>query len=181
LFEGFAIHLNGHRDSPFRKGFKEILSINHSKPSSVNTCGSFTSIFSMSRARRMYLRLNAFSSSFVKLLFPNTLVIVIPRRILLTPTIFATGGTAVICTMGIPIFSMADPIVAPQRLLDPQVDVRTTAWIPLFLSSTAISLPIFAQTCATVAFPEVQKKVGWSFSIFFSFSKSRMTSTGTNR
>jgi hypothetical protein len=45
----------------------------------------------------------------------------------LTPTILATGVTAVIWTMGIPIFSMADAIVAPQRLLDPHVDVRMMA------------------------------------------------------
>lgn len=129
----------------------------------------------------MYLRLKSFSSSFVKLLSPSTFVIVIPRRTLLTPTILATGVTAVIWMMGIPIFSMADAIVAPQRLLDPQVEVRMIAWISLFFNSTAILLPILAQTCATVAFPEVQKKVGWSFFIFPSRSKSFMASTGTNR
>jgi hypothetical protein len=86
-------------------------------------------------------------------------VILSPRRTRLTPTMFATFGIAVIWTTGMPSFSMPMAIVDPQRVLDPQVDVRMAASMPLFFISAPISTPISAQRRATVALPEVEKKL----------------------
>ena len=46
-----------------------------------------------------------------------------PFKIRVTPIIWLMLGTAVMLTTGIPALSMAAAIVAPQRVLDPQVEV----------------------------------------------------------
>jgi hypothetical protein len=52
-------------------------------------------------------------------------------------------GIAVICTTGMPALSISLAIVDPQRVLDPQVDVRMAArMVSLFFISAAISTPI---------------------------------------
>ena len=154
----------------------------YSLPSNVKMVEASTWVWSISKAFRIYLRRKAFSCSLVNTEFPTTQVMLWPCNILLTPTIFATFGTAVIWTTGIPIFSILDAIVAPQRVLEPQVEVRITASMPpLFLISTPISSPISAHLRETVAFPEVEKKVRWSLPTFPSLTNSRIASTGTSR
>ena len=151
-------------------------------PSKVKMVGLLTSVWSISKARNTYFRRKAFSWSLVKTEFPTTQVILCPCKIRLTPTIWATFGTAVIWTTGIPLFSILDAIVAPQRVLEPQVEVRITALIPpRLLISSPISSPISAHLLEMVALPEVEKNDGWSFPIFPSFISSRITSTGTSR
>jgi hypothetical protein len=45
----------------------------------------------------------------------------------LAPALSASTGIAEICATGMPTRSSSLPIVAPQRLQDPQVATRTTA------------------------------------------------------
>lgn len=87
---------------------------------------------------------------------PRTLVTLIPCRIRLTPIILLTEGTAVILTTGSPTPSISDAIVAPQRVLDPQVEVRMTPPTFVLFRSWAISLPILSHTLAVLALPEVE-------------------------
>ncbi len=114
----------------------------------------------MLNARSRYARRKAFSASLPSDGSPTGAVIDLPTRMRLTPIILETSGTAVIWTTGIPDFSISAAIVAPQRVLDPQVEVRMTAPISVFFISHAISAPICAQRLATVAFPEVEKNRG---------------------
>ena len=151
-------------------------------PSNVKIVDLSTSVWRISRALETYFWRNNFSCSFVKTEFPTTQVMLCPCNTLFTPTICATFGTAVICTTGIPIFSILDAIVAPQRVLDPQVEVRMAApTIPPFFITAPISSPISPHRFETVVQPEVEKKSRCNFPIFPSLASSRMISTGTRR
>jgi len=68
----------------------------HSTPSRENICGFWTSVLRISKARKTYFRRSSFSFSGGRFESPRRLVIVCPRNARLIPTIFATGGTAVI-------------------------------------------------------------------------------------
>ncbi len=78
-----------------------------------------------------------------------------PGRILLEPTIWATGVMAQIWTTGIPIFSISFVSVAPQRVLVPQVEVRITPDTPSAFSSWAICRPSPSITSTMLATPVV--------------------------
>ena len=58
------------------------------------------------------------------------------------PTSFATGIIVQICVTGISSFSISLLIAAPQRVLEPQVEVRITPVTPAAFSCSAISLPM---------------------------------------
>ena len=58
------------------------------------------------------------------------------------PTSFATGIMVQICATGISSFSISLLIAAPQRVLEPQVEVRITPVTPAFFSWLAISRPM---------------------------------------
>ena len=124
--------------------------------SSVTTVGPSTSLWRNSKAFKIYLRRNSFSFSGLREGFPTGLGTASPCRIRLTPNICAMLGMAVICTKGKPAFSMLDAIVAPQRVPDPQVEVRMTAPTPpFFFISAAISSPISPHLFETVVQPQV--------------------------
>jgi len=135
-------------------------SLFYSTPSSVNTVPFFPSPLSSSKDLWIYLFLNAFSVEAPSLVLPRTAVTLCPLRILETPIITATEGTAVICTTGMSTLSISWAIVAPQRLLEPQVEVRITASTPSSESFLAIPSPMTWHFLATVALPEVHKYNG---------------------
>ncbi len=67
----------------------------------------------------------------------------IAGTILIAPTVLEIGTMVQIWTVGIPALSISFAIVAPQRVLDPQVEVRMTASTPSSLSFSAMPLAIF--------------------------------------
>ena len=78
-----------------------------------------------------------------------------PLTTRLEPTALATGSTGVICTTGIPVFSISVVIAAPQRVLVPQVEVSSTASTPASLSLAAISRPTRCPFSSGATFPGV--------------------------
>jgi hypothetical protein len=69
------------------------------------------------------------------------------------PTVFTMSDTAAICTVGMPAFSSSFVIVAPQRVLVPQVEVKMAASTPRLSNSTAISLPSLFETLIEAQLP----------------------------
>lgn len=59
------------------------------------------------------------------------------------PTSFATGIIVQICVTGISSFSISLLIAAPQRVLEPQVEVRITPVTPAAFRRWAMSFPMF--------------------------------------
>ena len=100
-------------------------------------------------------RRSLFSSAGARSAFPNGFTIFSPGRILLEPTIWATGIMAQIWAVGIPILSISFVSVAPQRVLVPQVDVKITPETPAALRSLAIFSPSFLITSTMQATPVV--------------------------
>jgi hypothetical protein len=58
------------------------------------------------------------------------------------PTSFATGTIVQICATGISSRSISLLIAAPQRVLDPHVDVKTTPSTPASFNRAAMAWPI---------------------------------------
>ena len=58
------------------------------------------------------------------------------------PTSFATGIIVQVCVTGISSFSISLLIAAPQRVLEPQVEVRMTPVTPAAFKRSAICLPM---------------------------------------
>ena len=58
------------------------------------------------------------------------------------PTSFATGIMVQTCATGISNFSISLLIAAPQRVLDPQVEVRITPVTPAAFNRSAIPCPM---------------------------------------
>ena len=58
------------------------------------------------------------------------------------PTSLATGIIVQICVTGMLSFSISLLIAAPQRVLEPQVEVKITPVTPAVFNRLAISLPI---------------------------------------
>lgn len=58
------------------------------------------------------------------------------------PTSLATGIIVQICATGISSLSISLPIAAPQRVLEPQVEVRITPVTPAAFNWRAISRPM---------------------------------------
>jgi hypothetical protein len=58
------------------------------------------------------------------------------------PTSFATGIIVQICVTGISSFSISLLIAAPQRVLEPHVEVRMTPVTPAALRRAAIPCPM---------------------------------------
>ncbi len=71
------------------------------------------------------------------------------------PTISATGVMVQTWAVGMPTFSISLASADPQRVLVPQVDVRTTPSTPESLSSAAIARPILRAFSTVVATPVV--------------------------
>lgn len=148
----------------------------------VTTVGPSTSCWSRPKALRINLRRSSFSFSSSSDGSPTGFGTARPCTIRLTPTICAMLGMAVIWTTGIPIFSRLDASVAPQRVEEPQVEVRMAPEIvPRRRISSPISSPISPHRLVTVQLPLVEKNVSWSFPTFPSFTSSRSASTGTRR
>lgn len=85
--------------------------------------------------------------------FPTGQVIALPLKILLEPTDFAISVTAQICATGMPALSISLPIVAPQRVLVPHVEVSIAACTPLSSRRAAISSPILLDAETDAQFP----------------------------
>lgn len=58
------------------------------------------------------------------------------------PTSRATGTKVQIWVTGMPSFSISVLIAAPQRVLEPHVEVRMTPWTPAACRRPAISRPM---------------------------------------
>ena len=71
------------------------------------------------------------------------------------PTIMAMGVMVDIWLVGIPALSSSFVINAPQRVLVPQVEVKTTASIPSSLIALAMPSPIVLALTKEVATPAV--------------------------
>lgn len=75
--------------------------------------------------------------------------------ILFAPTVLEIGTMLQMCTTGIPALSISFAIVAPQRVHDPQVELRITAFTPSRIRSSAISCANFLALATEVPFPTV--------------------------
>ena len=89
-----------------------------------------TSCCKVSSARNTNSRRNAFSFSGESSGFPVGLVMPPEAMARSEPTSLATGIIVQICVTGISNFSISLLIAAPQRVLEPQVDVRITPVTP---------------------------------------------------
>ena len=76
---------------------------------------------------------------------------------LFDPTVCATGVKLHNCMTGMPIRSISLAITAPQRVDEPQVDVRITASTPSSRILLAISAPMRLELAADVIRPVVAK------------------------
>jgi hypothetical protein len=79
-----------------------------------------------------------------------------PGIILLDPTIIATCVIAHMCAVGIPRRSSSLAIAAPQRVLLPQVEVRTAPATPLDKSCEAMARPILFAVSKLLTPPDVE-------------------------
>src|SRR5262245_29336256 len=93
-------------------------------------------------ARKTNSRLNSFSLSAGNSGLPVGLVMPPEAMARNEPTSLATGIIVQICVTGISSFSISLLIAAPQRVLEPQVDVRITPLTPAAFSRWAIWRPM---------------------------------------
>ena len=109
-----------------------------------NPCLSYapTSSFSFSRARKIKSRLNSFSFWGGRSGLPVGLTMPPDAMARIDPTSFATGIIVHIWATGIASFSISLLIAAPQRVLEPQVDVKITPVTPAAFNFSAIPCPI---------------------------------------
>ena len=101
-----------------------------------------TSSCNVCRARRISSRRNSFSLSGDKSGLPVGLTMPPEAIARIEPTSFATGIIVQIWVTGISSFSISLLIAAPQRVLEPQVEVRITPVTPAAFSRCAMSLPM---------------------------------------
>jgi len=141
----------------------------------------YTSSCKVCRARRTNSRLNAFSLSGGSSGFPVGLTIPPEAIARSEPTSLATGIIVQICVTGISSFSISLLIAAPQRVLEPQVEVRMTPVTPAVFNRCAISWPMRVALSTAAWAPPVEWTNSWSLANFPSCSNWRMTSNGTRR
>ena len=98
-----------------------------------------TSSCNVCNARRINSRLNALSFSGASSGLPVGLTMPPEAMARSEPTSFATGIIVQICVTGISSFSISLLIAAPQRVLEPQVEVRITPVTPADLRRAAIA------------------------------------------
>ena len=103
---------------------------------------SWTSSFRICKARKTRSRRNSFSFCGVSSGFPVGLTIPPEAMARSEPTSFATGIMVQICTTGICSRSISLLIAAPQRVLEPQVEVRMTPVTPADFNRSAMPWPI---------------------------------------
>ena len=100
---------------------------------------SYTSSCKVCRALRINSRLNALSFSGASSGLPVGLTMPPEAMARSEPTSFATGIIVQICVTGISSFSISLLIAAPQRVLEPHVEVRITPVTPADLRRAAIA------------------------------------------
>ena len=93
-------------------------------------------------ARSISSRRNSFSLSGASSGFPVGLTIPPEAMARSEPTSFATGIIVQICATGISSRSISLLIAAPQRVLEPHVEVRMTPCTPAAFKRAAICLPM---------------------------------------
>ena len=145
------------------------------------TLHSWTSSFKICRARKTRSRRNSFSFSGGKSGFPVGLTIPPEAMARSEPTSFATGIIVQICTTGICSRSISLLIAAPQRVLEPQVEVRMTPVTPADFSRSAMLWPMRVAFSTAAWAPPVAWMDSWSLPMTPCCSKSRITSRGTSR
>jgi hypothetical protein len=145
-----------------------------------NIFDSFRSNIKVSRALSTIARRNVFSVFGSNPGLPTGWTIPAPTTIRIEPIMEATGVIVHTWAVGMPILSNSFVIAAPQRVLDPQVEVKITALTPSALSCSAISFPNFCEFARLAATPAVVMNDLWSRN-FPSRSKSRITSKGMRR
>lgn len=102
----------------------------------------YTSCCNVLNARNTSSRLNCFSFSGGNAGSPVGLVMPPEAMARSEPTSLATGIIVQICVTGISSFSISLLIAAPQRVLEPHVDVRMTPLTPAAFNRSAICRPI---------------------------------------
>jgi hypothetical protein len=110
-----------------------------------NIFDSVTSVANASRAFSIIVQRNAFSVSTSSPGLPTGWTIPAPLMILMEPIIEATGVIVQIWAVGIQHFSNSFVIAAPQRVLEPQVEVKIAPSTPSAVSCFAISIPTFCE------------------------------------
>ena len=115
-----------------------------------------TSSCNVCRARRISSRLNSFSFSGVNSALPVGLTMPPEAIARSEPTSLATGIMVQICVTGISSFSISLLIAAPQRVLDPHVEVRITPMTPAAFRRCAMFLPIVVAFSTAAWAPPVE-------------------------
>ena len=97
------------------------------------------------------------------------------------PTSLATGIIVQICATGICSFSISLLIAAPQRVLEPQVEVKITPCTPAAFRRAAICSPICVAFSTAAWAPPVAWIISCKLPMTPSFSNWRRVSNGTRR
>jgi hypothetical protein len=106
-------------------------------------------------ARSISSRRNSFSLSGASSGFPVGLTIPPEAMARSEPTSFATGIIVQICATGISSRSISLLIAAPQRVLEPHVEVRMTPCTPAAFKRAAICLPMLVEFSTAAWAPPV--------------------------